>query len=69
MLLLNFRSAINSASDSRSRGIEFDTRFGHLLSFLLPLIQEGRLSLTKVRILGTASVPHRRAKIPQECCG
>ena len=28
------------------RGPGFDTRFGHLLSFLLPLIQGGKLSIT-----------------------
>ena len=28
------------------RGPRFDTRSGHILSFLLPLIQEGQLSVT-----------------------
>ena len=28
------------------RGPGFDTRSGHILSFLLPLIQEGQLSVT-----------------------
>ena len=32
------RSAVGSASDSRARGPGFDTRSGHILSFLLPLI-------------------------------
>ena len=40
------RSAFDSASDSRARGPGFDTRSGHTLSFLLPLIQEGQLSVT-----------------------
>ena len=40
------RSAVGSASDSRARGPGFDTRSGHILSFLLPLIQEGQLSVT-----------------------
>ena len=35
-----------SASDSRARGPGFDTRSGHILSFLLSLIQEGQLSVT-----------------------
>ena len=33
-------------SDSRARGPGFDTRSSHILSFLLPLIQEGQLSVT-----------------------
>ena len=37
------RSAVGSASHLRARGFGFDTRSGHLLSFLLPLIQEGQL--------------------------
>ena len=40
------RSAVGSASDSRARGPGFDTRSGHILPFLLPLIQEGQLSVT-----------------------
>ena len=39
-------SAVGSASDSRGRGHGFDTRSGHILSFLLPLIQEGQWSVT-----------------------
>ena len=35
------RSSVGSASDSRVRGLGFDTQSGHILSFLLPLIQEG----------------------------
>ena len=35
-----------SASDSSARGPELDTRSGNVLSFLLPLIQEGQLSVT-----------------------
>ena len=34
-----------SASDSLARGPRFGTRSGHILSFLLPLIQEGQLSV------------------------
>ena len=37
---------LHPASDSRARGPGFDTRFGHILSFLLPLIEEGQLSVT-----------------------
>ena len=40
------RSAVGSASDSKARGPEFDTWSGHLISFLLPLIQERKLSAT-----------------------
>ena len=37
---------MGSASDSRAKGPGFDTQSGHILSFLLPLIQEGQLSVT-----------------------
>ena len=40
------RSAVCRASDSRARDPGFDTRSGHILSFLLPLTQEGQLSVT-----------------------
>ena len=40
------RSAVGRAPDSLVRGPGFDTRSGHILSFLLPLIQEGQLSVT-----------------------
>ena len=40
------RSAVRRAPDSQVRGPRCDTRFGHILSFLLPLIQEGQLSVT-----------------------
>ena len=40
------RSAFGSASDSTARDPGFDTRFRQILSFLLPLIQEGQLSVT-----------------------
>ena len=40
------RSAVGSASDSRARGPGFDTRSGHILSFLLPLTKDGQLSVT-----------------------
>ena len=40
------RSAIGRAPDSQVRGPEFDTRSGNILSFLLPLFQEGQLSVT-----------------------
>ena len=36
------RSAVGRASDSGARGPGFDTRSSHILSFLLPLIQEGQ---------------------------
>ena len=40
------RSAVDSASDSRARYPGFDTWSGHILSFLLLMIQEGQLSVT-----------------------
>ena len=40
------RGAVGSACDSKARGLGFDARSGHILSFLLPLIQEGQLSVT-----------------------
>ena len=40
------RGAVGSAVYSLARGPEFDTRSGHILSFLPPLIQEGQLSVT-----------------------
>ena len=40
------RSAVGRTSDSQVRNPGFDTRSGHILSFLLPLIQEGQLSVT-----------------------
>ena len=40
------RSAIGRAPDSKVRGPGFDTRSGNILSFLLPLFQEGQLSVT-----------------------
>ena len=40
------RSAIGRASDSKVRDPGFDTLSGNILSFLLPLLQEGQLSVT-----------------------
>ena len=40
------RSTIGRAPDSYVRGPGFDTRSGNILSFLLPLFQEGQLSVT-----------------------
>ena len=40
------RSAVDRAPDSQVRGPGFDTRSGHIFSFLLPLIHEGQLSVT-----------------------
>ena len=39
-------SAVGRAPDSKVRGPGFDTQSGHILSFLLRLIQEGQLSVT-----------------------
>ena len=40
------RSAIGRVPDTEVRGLGFDTRSGHILTFLLPLFQEGHLSAT-----------------------
>ena len=39
-------STVGRVSASRARDFGIDTWFGHILSFLLPLIQEGQLSVT-----------------------
>ena len=39
-------STCGSVADPGTRGPGFDTRLGHLLSFLLPLIQDEQLSFT-----------------------
>ena len=46
MLSAGPRSAIGRAPDSQVKGPGFDTRSGNILSFLLPLFQEGQLSVT-----------------------
>ena len=45
-ILNSLRSAVNSESDSRDRWPWFDTRSDYILSFLLPFIQDGQLSVT-----------------------
>ena len=45
-VLAGQRSAVDRAPDSFVRGPGLDTRSGHILSFLLPLIQEEQLSFT-----------------------
>ena len=39
-------SPVGSTSDAQATGPGFDTRSGHIILFLLPLIQEGQLSVT-----------------------
>ena len=47
VVVAGLRSAVGRAPESQVRGPVFDTRFGHILSFLLPLIQGGgQLSVT-----------------------
>ena len=46
VILAGQRSAIGRAPDSQVRGPGFDTRSGNILSLLLPLFQEGQLSVT-----------------------
>ena len=43
---VGLHSAVGSASESRARRPGFNTRSGHILSFVLPLTQEGQLSVT-----------------------
>ena len=45
------RTTVGSASDSRARGPGLGTRSGHILSFLLLLIQEGQRSVTMVFVM------------------
>ena len=55
-------SAVGRAPDSQVRGPGFDTRSCHILSFVLPLIQEGQLSVTGevlVNRLGGLSLPRK----------
>ena len=44
--LAGSHGAVGSASDSRVRVPGLDTRLGHIPSFLLPMPQEGQLSVT-----------------------
>ena len=52
MALAGPRSTVGSASDSRAKGPGFGTRSGCILSFLLPLNQEGQLSVTGENVHG-----------------
>ena len=51
-----------SASGSRSNDPGFDTRSSHILSFLLPLIQERQLSVTGESICTKYWLTLRRSK-------
>ena len=64
VLLRPGRIAQSVASDSKARGPGFDTRSGHILSFLLPLIQEGQLSVTGESMCTKL----KRSKPTQEKC-
>ena len=63
------RNSVGSASDSRARDPGFDTRFGNILSCLLPLIQEGQLSVTGESMCTKYWLTLRRSKLAQEKCG
>ena len=59
-------SAVGSTSDSRARGPGFDTRSGHIVSFLLQLNQEEQMLVTGesmhevlVNCLGGLSLPRK----------
>ena len=62
------RSAIGRAPDSKVRGPGFDTRSGNILSFLLPLFQEGQLSVTGESMCTKYWLTLRRSKPAQEKC-
>ena len=55
-------------TDSRARGPRFDTRSGHILLFLLLLIQEGQLSFTGGSMCSKYWLT-ARSKPAQEKCG
>ena len=67
MVRAGLHCAVGSMSDSRTRSPGFDTWSGHILWFLLPLIQEGQLSVTGesmctlvlVNCLGGLSLPRQ----------
>ena len=63
------RSAVGRAPDSQVRGPGFDTRSGNILSFLLPLFQEGQLSVVAKVCVRSTGFPLRRSKPAQEKCG
>ena len=63
------RSAIGRAPDSYIRGPRFDSRSGNILSFLLPLFQEGQLSVTGESMCTKDWLTVRRSKPAQEKCG
>ena len=65
------RVAQSVARLTRARGPGFDTRSGHILSFLLPLIQEGQLSVTGESICTEywLSASEVYCKPAQEKCG
>ena len=44
--LAGLRGAVGSASGPRVRSLGFDTRSGHLLSYLLTQLKQGQLSVT-----------------------
>ena len=51
------------------KGPGFETRSGHTLSFPLPLIQEGQLSVTGESMCTKYRYTLRRSKPAQEKCG
>ena len=67
MVRAGLHCAVGSMSDSRTRSPGFDTWSGHILWFLLPLIQVGQLSVTGesmcklvlVNHLGGLSLPRK----------
>ena len=57
------------ARHSRARGPGFDTRSGHILLFLLPLKQEGQLSVTGESLCTKYWLTVMRSKPAQDKCG
>ena len=64
------RSAVGRTPDSQVKGPGFNIQSGHILLFLLPLIQEGQLSVTGESMCTKYWLTTlRRSKPAQEKCG
>ena len=59
-------SPVSGTTDLRAICLGFDPRSGHLLSFLLPLIQEGQLSVTAIICSLSTGTPLRKSELAQE---
>ena len=68
-LMINYMHFSPLKSQSQVRGPGFDTQSGNILSFLLPLFQEGQLSVTGESMCTKYWLMLRRSKPAQEKCG